>query len=157
LLAGAVGQAHGAAHDLVGVFGIDAEPHGHVHGLVELGVRRGLHPLHGVAGRIELAQLEGPDRRAVVLPVRAHQSSTSSPIERAVPATIFIAASISLAFKSGIFSSAILRTWARVTFPTFCRFDVGLPFSLPVSFSRSTGAGGVWVVTWTARPCKRLL
>src|SRR5256886_12850892 len=35
LLAGAVGQAHSAAHDLVGVFGIDAEPHGHVHGLVD--------------------------------------------------------------------------------------------------------------------------
>src|SRR5438552_2763838 len=72
----------------------------------------------------------------------------------AVPATIFIAASISLAFKSGIFSSAMLRTWARVTFPTFCRFDVGLPFSIPASFFRSTAAGGVLVMNVNVRSLK---
>src|SRR5439155_700026 len=154
LLAGAVGQAHGAAHHLVGMLGIDAQPDGHVYRLVELGVRRGLHPLHRVAGRIQLARLQRPHRRAVALTVHAHQSSTSSPIERAVPATIFIAASISLAFKSGIFSSAILRTWARVTFPTFCRFEVGLPFSIPASFFRSTAAGGVLVMNVNVRSLK---
>ena len=38
---------------------------------------------------------------------------------RAVPSTIFTAASTSLAFRSGFLSSAISRTWAGVT------FDVG--------------------------------
>ena len=53
------------------------------------------------------------ETRAVALASRRHHSpSTSRPIERAVPATIFIAASRSLAFRSGILSSAISRTWA---------------------------------------------
>src|SRR5207248_3423930 len=125
---------------------------GHVHRLVELGVRRALHPLHRVAGRIQLARLQRPDRRAVALAMHAHQSSTSRPIERAVPATIFIAASISLAFRSGIFSSAILRTWARVTFPTFWRFEVGLPFSMPASFLGPRSPGASWWSTFTSGP-----
>ena len=39
-----------------------------------------------------------------------YYASTSTPIERAVPATIFIAASTSLALRSGIFVSAIWRS-----------------------------------------------
>ena len=42
----------------------------------------------------------------VCLPVTGHQT-TSTPIERAVPAMIFAAASTSLAFRSFIFFSAI--------------------------------------------------
>ncbi len=41
------------------------------------------------------------------------------PIDRAVPATWAIAPSMSMALRSGILVSAILRTWARVTEPTF--------------------------------------
>ena len=37
-LAGPVGKDDGAADHLVGMLGIDPEPHGHVDGLVELGV-----------------------------------------------------------------------------------------------------------------------
>src|SRR3989442_9352982 len=61
---------------------------------------------------------------------------------------------MSLAFKSGSFSSAILRTWAPVTLPTFWRFEVGLPFSIPASFFRSTAAGGVLVMNVNVRSLK---
>jgi hypothetical protein len=44
---------------------------------------------------------------------------TSTPIERAVPAMIFEAASMSLAFRSGILRSAIARIWSGVIVPTF--------------------------------------
>src|SRR2546422_8327 len=145
-LAGAVRQREGAADDLIRVLGVDAEPHRDVHRLVELGVRGGLHLVHRLAGSRELAGLERRRRRAVALAVDAHQSTTSSPMDRAVPAIIFMAPSRSTALRSGSFSSAIFRTWARVTFPTFCRFDVGEPFSMPASFLRSTAAGGVLVM-----------
>src|SRR5207245_7953831 len=154
LLAGAVRQAHGAPDDLVGVLGIDAQPHGHVHRLVEFRVASGLDALHCLARGIQLARLDGPDRRAVVFAVRPHQSTTSGPMCRAVPATMFIAASMSLAVKSGILSSAILRSCARVTLPTFWRFEVGLPFSIPASFFRSTAAGGVLVMNVNVRSLK---
>ena len=39
----------------------------------------------------------------------------SIPIERAVPSTVFMAASMSLALRSGILISAISLTWALVT------------------------------------------
>ena len=45
--------------------------------------------------------------------------STSMPIERAVPATCAIAPSRSMALRSGILVSAIWRTCASVTLPTF--------------------------------------
>ncbi len=57
------------------------------------------------------------------------------PMLRAVPATIFIAASTSLAFRSGIFSSAISRTCVRVTFPTLFRFGSPEPFSTFAAFA----------------------
>jgi len=47
----------------------------------------------------------------------AHRS-VSTPIERAVPATISMACSTSRAFRSGIFVSAIERSWSRVSRPT---------------------------------------
>ena len=46
------------------------------------------------------------------------------PIERAVPSMIFMACSTSFALRSGIFISAISRTWARVTRPTFSLFGI---------------------------------
>src|SRR2546428_8447626 len=61
------------------------------------------------------SRLERRDGRPVFLATQVHQSTTSSPIERAVPATIAIAASSELALRSGILISAIFLTWARVT------------------------------------------
>src|SRR2546422_9854183 len=120
-LPGAVRQAHGAADDLIGVLRVHPETHRHVHGLVELGVRGGLDLLHRLARTVQLARLEGRGGGPVVFAVYAHQSTTSRPMERAVPATIRIAASMSFALRSGILISAIRRTSPRGTLPTFWR------------------------------------
>ena len=56
--------------------------------------------------------------------------------------------------RSGILISAIFCTCARVTVPTFCRLDVGEPFSMPASFLRSTAAGGVFVMKVNVRSLK---
>ena len=56
-------------------------------------------------------------------------SVISTPIERAVPSTTFIAASRLKAFKSGSFFSAIADTWALVNFPTLALFGVAEPLA----------------------------
>ena len=67
------------------------------------------------------------------------------PIERAVPSMIFIACSMLLALRSGIFSSAISRSWARDTRPTFERFGSALPDSTPAARLSSAAASGAFV------------
>src|SRR3990172_2518748 len=62
---------------------------------------------------------------------------------RAVPSTIRMAASMSLALRSFIFVSAIWRTWDRLSVPTFWRIWAGLPFSSPAAFLIRSDAGGV--------------
>jgi len=63
---------------------------------------------------------------------------------RAVPSTIRIAASTSLALRSFIFSSAISFTCWRVTVPTLFLFGVPEPLARPAAFFRRTAAGGVF-------------
>ena len=53
-LADAVGQHDGAPHHLVGVLGIDPEPQGHVHRLVELGVGQLLEDAERLLDRVVL-------------------------------------------------------------------------------------------------------
>jgi hypothetical protein len=65
---------------------------------------------------------------------------------RAVPSTIFIAASMSFAFRSGILVSAISRTLSRLTVPTLLRFGSLDPLSIPAAWRSSTAAGGVFVM-----------
>ena len=65
------------------------------------------------------------------------------PIERAVPATWSLAASRSLALRSGILILAISSTWAIVTEPTTPGPAAGWPFSSPAAWRISTGVGGV--------------
>ena len=102
VLPGAVRQHHRAAHHLVGVLGIDAEAHGDLHGLVELGegdvLRRARPPRRaGTAAAPTLAadllRYFLPCFATSIRPRRPAQPSTSMPIERAVPSTIRIAAS----------------------------------------------------------------
>src|SRR3989344_1629750 len=69
---------------------------------------------------------------------------TSTPMLLAEPATIFIAASISLAFKSAIFFSAISLSCAFVRLPTFETVFLPEPFSLPRAFRIRFEAGGVF-------------
>src|SRR5439155_12929292 len=140
------GQHHGAAYDLIGVTRVDAESHRDLHRLVELRVRRALHDLQRLPRLIRRRDIAILGRLVVLLAVRMHQSTTSKPIDRAAPATIAIADSSESVLRSGIFSSAILRTWAFVTRPTLFRFGCPDPFSLSASFFKSTAAGGVFVM-----------
>src|ERR1700742_4855475 len=67
------------------------------------------------------------------------------PIDRAEPITICMAASTSLAFKSFIFSSAILRTCSFVTEPAKSRAGVLDPLSSFAAFFKKYEAGGVFM------------
>src|SRR5438552_3639439 len=60
-------------------------------------------------------------------------STTSRPIERAVPSIIFMAGSASYAFRSLRFTSTICRSCWRVTRPIFSRFGLGEPLSTPAA------------------------
>ena len=150
-LAGAVGQHDGAAHHLVGVARIDAEPDGDVHRLVELGEGGGLDQRHGLGDRVLPGAVHLGGRGAELLAGGRHQSTTSRPMDRAVPAIMRMALSRSDALRSAILISAIFLTCARVTFPTLVRLGWPLPFSSPASLSRRFGAGGVLVMNVKVR------
>src|SRR5450631_2373072 len=68
------------------------------------------------------------------------------PIERAVPAMIASAASMSRAFRSGILVSAICRNCAFDSDATFTLCGVGEPLSTLAAFLMSSAAGGVLVM-----------
>ena len=101
---------------------VHAEPHGDLDGLIKLGKRGTLHELDRLLRLVARVGVDLLGRGEVLLPVVAHQASTSAPIDRAAPATIAIAASIVSQFRSGSFTSAIFRTCAFVSFPTLFRF-----------------------------------
>ena len=73
------------------------------------------------------------------------------PIDRAVPAMIFSAASIVVALRSGILVCAISRTWAAVTEPTLVLCGSPLPLATPAAFLSSSAAGGVLVMNVNER------
>src|SRR6201996_7271244 len=93
-------------------------------------------------------------RRTPAAPV---QPSTLMPIERAVPAMIFSAASMVVAFRSGIFVSAICRSCAAVSEPTLVTCGSALPLSTPAAFLISSGAGGVLVMKVNDRSSKMVI
>jgi len=68
---------------------------------------------------------------------------TSSPIDRAVPSIIFMAASVSYALRSLRLVSTIWRICCRVTRPIFSRFGLGEPFSTPAARLSRFTVGGV--------------
>src|SRR5205823_6165916 len=71
-------------------------------------------------------------------------STTVMPIERAVPAMIFAAWSMSCALRSVSLVLAISRTWSQVTLATLVLCGSPEPFSTPAAFSSSFAAGGVF-------------
>ena len=73
---------------------------------------------------------------------------------RAVPSMIRIAASTSLALRSGILSSAISRTLSRDTLATLWRLGSPEPLSTPAASRSSTAAGGVLVMKVNERSSK---
>ena len=64
---------------------------------------------------------------------------------------IFSAASIVVAFRSGILVCAMSRTWAAVMLPTLVLCGSALPLSTPAAFLISSGAGGVFVIKVNVR------
>mmetsp|Transcript_4485 Transcript_4485/g.11502 ORF Transcript_4485/g.11502 Transcript_4485/m.11502 type:complete len:225 (+) Transcript_4485:86-760(+) len=82
-----------------------------------------------------------------VAPTRALESSAYAemvtPMFLAVPATIFIAASMLLVLRSGSLIFAISSSCAVVMEPTFVRSGVAEPFVMPAYLVRSVDAGGV--------------
>ena len=72
-------------------------------------------------------------------------------MERAVPSTIFIAASTSLALRSGSLVLAISRTWSFVILPTLSLFGLAEPDLRPAAFLISSAAGGVFVMKLNVR------
>src|SRR5919204_563468 len=124
--------------------------------LVELLVREALQHPDRLDRRVEALAVDLGAGRPVILAVLTHRS-VSTPIERAVPATTFIASSTSRAFKSGIFVSAIWRTWSRVRRPTFSRFGSPEPFSSRSASLIRTAAGGVFVMKSNERSSKTVI
>ena len=72
------------------------------------------------------------------------QLSTVMPIERAVPAMIFAAWSMSCALRSVSLVLAISRTWSQVTLATLVLCGSPEPFSTPAALSSRRAAGGVF-------------
>src|SRR5699024_3980359 len=113
-LAGAVGQHDGAADLLVGVAGVHAQLHVELHGLIELGGGGLDDQIHGLRGVIQVRLVDllcavlilfSSTRISILLPY----SPTTTPMERALPAIMLMAASMLAAFRSRILVSAILR------------------------------------------------
>src|SRR3954468_20154764 len=67
------------------------------------------------------------------------------------------ACSTSRAFRSGIFVSAIWRTCARVSRPTFSRFGSPEPLSIRSASLMRTAAGGVFVMKVNERSSKTVI
>merc|ERR1711969_7559 len=147
-LTGAVGQDDGAAHHLVGLAGVDGELERDLDGRVELRRAGLLRQGDGLGRRVELAVLDLRGCGCVGLGLGSHsryspQSSTVMPMERAVPAMIFEAASMSFALRSGCLAWAISRTWSLVILPTLTVWGVAEAFCTPAAFLISSAAGGV--------------
>src|SRR3954447_12574140 len=158
LLARAVREHQRPAQLLVGMADVEPEPEMHLDGLVEL---RRLHVLEHpdrLHRRVLVLPVECRAGVSVLLAVRAHEStSVSTPIDWAVPATMRIAWSMSRAFRSGIFVSAIWRTWSRLRRPTFWRFGSPEPFSTRSASFIRTAAGGVLVMKANERSSKTVI
>src|SRR5581483_12286534 len=122
LPAGAVREHQRAAELLVGVPDVQPEPEVDLDGLVELRARELLQHADRLDRRVDRLAVDAAARLDVLLPVLCHYRSTSTPIERAVPAMISAAWSTSRAFRSCSFVSAICRTWSRESRPTLFRF-----------------------------------
>src|SRR5262249_20245958 len=83
--------------------------------------------------------------------------TTSTPIERAVPFTEFIADSSVKLFRSGILILAISSTCFSVILPTRFLFGSAEPFASPQARLMSTGTGGVLVMNVNDRSEKMVM
>src|SRR3954451_10828041 len=142
--AGAVREHQRAAQLLLGVAHVQPQVEVRLDRLIELRRLGALQQPDRLGRRIEAFAIDLRTRVAICLAVA--QRSVSTPIERAVPATISIACSTSRALRSGIFVSAIERSCALVRRPTLSRFGSPEPFSTRSASLIRTAAGGVLVM-----------
>src|SRR5207342_1264944 len=150
----AVRQRHGAADHLIGLAGVDPEPERDLDGLVEVALCQRLHQIERLFRGVQPVAVELASGIDVLLAGVAHDSLTSMPADRAVPSTCRIAPSGSTALRSGIFVSAIWRTCARVTEPTFSMRALVAPFSTPAACLSRKVVGGVLVTNVNDRSSK---
>src|SRR4051794_22116733 len=134
VLAEPVRERDRAAQLLVRVADVEPRADVDLDGLVELRALRLLEEADGLAGGVEALAVDLLARLDVALAVLGHQATTSTPMERAVPAMILAAWSTSWALRSSSFFSAIWRTWASVIVPTLVRFGSPEPFSMPIAW-----------------------
>src|SRR5438105_8981453 len=124
---------------------------------VELGKCRLLDQLDSFGGRVLLQWIDLVGGGSMFLSVSGHvlsYSLTATPMLRAAPSIMRIAASMSLAFRSFILISAISRTFARGIVPAVARPSVPLPFSMLAAFLIRSAAGGVLVTKLNERSSK---
>ena len=110
-LAGAVGQHDGAADLLVSVTGVNTQLHMQLDGLIKLSGSGLADELQTFLGIIQCSLVDLLGDLLIFLTskhtLHPPYSPTTTPMERAVPAIMLIAASREAAFRSRIFSSAI--------------------------------------------------
>src|ERR1700724_3035106 len=144
--AGAVRQGHHAAHHLIGMARVDAEIDRHLDRLVQFRLGAFLDHLDGAGERIKLFAI---DALAGLLQAFSNchdrYPATSTPIERAEPSTIFMAASMVSQFRSFILASAISRTCALVTAPALSRPGSLEPEVSLAAFLMKHDIGGVFI------------
>src|SRR3954471_16812193 len=157
VLAEPVGQRDGAAQLLVGVADVEARADVDLDGLVELRALELLDQPDRLGRAVLVVAVDLPAGLEELLAVPCHQAPTSTPIERAVPAMIFIAWSTSCALRSCSFFSAIARSWAWLIVPTFSRCGSPEPFSMLIAWRISTAAGGVLVMKVNDRSSKTVI
>src|SRR5579859_1811231 len=136
---------------------VDAKPQVRLDGRVELRDRDLRQQLRGVSDRVAAFRLDELHGLAVLLPVVCHQSATSMPMLRAVPAMIRMACSTSFALRSAILTSAISRSCCWVTRPTLSRFGWAEPFSAPAARLSRAAASGALVTNVNDRSSKTVI
>src|SRR3954464_7435930 len=151
VLAEPVRQRDRAAQLLVRVADVQAGADVDLDGLVELRALDVLHQADGLVRGVLAVAVHLLARGDVGLSVTGHYATTSTPMERAVPAMILAAWSTSCALRSLSFFSAIARTCSLVIVPTLVRFGSPEPLSMPMAWRIRTAAGGVLVTNVNER------
>src|SRR3954468_6537281 len=152
--AGGVRQRDRAAQLLVGVAHVEPGADVALDGLVELRRLQVLDELDCLGGLVGALAV---DLRVLLAVALAVLHPTSTPIERAVPAMILAAWSMSFAFRSAIFASAMSRTCCWVIFATLLRFGSPEPLGMPAASLIRTAAGGVFVMNVNDRSSKTVI
>src|SRR5690625_359099 len=134
IFTGTVWQDDGTADHLVCVAWVDVEVQGNVDAFVEGFTGGGFEQFKGFGGRVVTQAVDLLAACANNFSVCCHDAPPylfhlmSTPMDQALPATIFMAASMLPAFRSGALTSAISRSCASVSLPILSRLGTAEPF-----------------------------